>query len=90
MTPSVYYNLVAEAVRLGAYCVPSPVAGCCHRSCVAAQCRKPALNGLLREVGGLGGVGSSREQAGKKFVHNNWVGKWPSPLLDPDCPVYLF
>lgn len=30
VTPSVYYNLVAETIWLSAYCVQSPVAGCCH------------------------------------------------------------
>ena len=54
---SVYYNSVAEAIRLGAYCVQSSVAGCRHHSCVAAWCRKLALRGLLQEVGGVGGAG---------------------------------
>lgn len=36
VTPSVYYNLVAGTIWLSAYCVRSPVVGCCHHSVVVA------------------------------------------------------
>ena len=71
---SVYYNSVAEAIRLGAYCVQSSVAGCRHHSCVAAWCMKLALRGLLQEVGGVGGAGE-QQRASREEISSQQLGR---------------
>lgn len=86
VTHSVYYNLVAGTIWLSAYCVQSPVAGCCHHGCVTALWWEAGLEvGFFGrwEIGDLAG-GSMW----KKFLHNSWVDKWLSSLHDsyyPEC-----
>lgn len=81
VTPSVYYNFVAETIWLSAYCVHPLWWVVAFLVCGCTVGGSQPWSGLLQQTGGVWG---------KKFPHNSGGDKGLNSLYDPDCPVWPF